>query len=96
MISKQETESRSTETPGKSGRRRHLREIPILPSMLTLGNLFCGFLSMAYTTDALSRLAAADEAGAVARIGQAGSIIFLMDNPDYSAGGWILIVGQSP
>ncbi|MEN8149190.1 MAG: phosphatidylcholine/phosphatidylserine synthase [Planctomycetota bacterium] len=64
-------------TSGRPSRRRRLREIPILPSILTLGNLFCGFLAMAYTTDALTRLAAADESGAVTRIGQAGYVIFL-------------------
>jgi len=96
MIGKQEapTESRSTETTARTGRRRHLREIPILPSMLTLGNLFCGFLSMAYTTDALSLLAADDEAGAVARIGQAGLIIFLAMVFDALDGKVARITGQ--
>jgi len=72
-----ERDEAGTEAPAERGSRRRLGQIPILPSILTLGNLFCGFLSMAYTTDALSRLAVADEAGAVARIGQAGYVIFL-------------------
>jgi len=96
MIGKQETttERPATESPGKSGRRRHLREIPILPSMLTLGNLFCGFLSMAYTTDALSLLAANDQDGAVSRIGQAGMVIFLAMVFDALDGKVARITGQ--
>ena len=36
------------------GRRwRHLKSVPVLPSLITLGNLFFGFLAMAKCTDAL-------------------------------------------
>lgn len=78
MISKQDvTPDTLPDLDARESRRRRLREAPILPSMLTLGNLFCGFLAMAYTTDALSLLAAADRAAALLRIGQAGWAIGL-------------------
>lgn len=32
---------------------RRLREVPVLPSLITLGNLFCGFLAIAKVADAL-------------------------------------------
>ncbi|MEM7201035.1 MAG: CDP-alcohol phosphatidyltransferase family protein [Planctomycetota bacterium] len=43
-------------TNGSAQRRprlRDLRSVPVLPSMVTLGNLFFGFLAMAKATDAL-------------------------------------------
>ncbi len=36
-------------------RLRDLRSVPVLPSMITLGNLFCGFLAMAKVSDAALR-----------------------------------------
>jgi CDP-diacylglycerol--serine O-phosphatidyltransferase len=62
------------------GGRRRLKLIPILPSMLTLGNLFCGFLAIAYTTDAVRLHTAggdANLAAALLKIAQAGWVIFL-------------------
>jgi len=32
---------------------RRLRDVPVLPSLITLGNLFCGFLAIAKVADAL-------------------------------------------
>ncbi|MBM4062706.1 MAG: phosphatidylcholine/phosphatidylserine synthase [Planctomycetes bacterium] len=34
-------------------RLRRLKEVPVLPSLITLGNLFCGFLAIAKVADAL-------------------------------------------
>jgi CDP-diacylglycerol--serine O-phosphatidyltransferase len=39
--------------PRRSGFRRRLREVPVLPSLVTLGNLFFGFLAIAKVADAL-------------------------------------------
>lgn len=37
----------------RRGRLRRLKEVPVLPSMITLGNLVCGFLAIAKVADAL-------------------------------------------
>jgi CDP-diacylglycerol---serine O-phosphatidyltransferase len=42
----------------RKSRLRRLKEVPVLPSLITLGNLFCGFLAIAKVADAL-RLQAA-------------------------------------
>lgn len=49
------TAPRVEEIPGVRRRRvlRRLREVPVLPSLVTLGNLFCGFLAIAKVADAL-------------------------------------------
>ena len=39
--------------PRKQRLRRRLKEVPVLPSMVTLANLFFGFLAMAKVADAL-------------------------------------------
>ena len=47
--------------PRRERRRRRLRNlkrVPILPSLITLGNLFCGFLAMAKVADAVMLSAA--------------------------------------
>ena len=62
--------------PAGARRRRRIRLVPMLPSVLTLGNLFCGFLAIAYTADGVL-LAAANPTAAVERIGWAGAVIFL-------------------
>ena len=36
------------------GPARRLRDVPILPTLVTLGNTFCGFLAIAYVADALA------------------------------------------
>jgi CDP-diacylglycerol--serine O-phosphatidyltransferase len=35
---------------------RRLKEVPVLPSLVTLGNLWCGFLAMAKVADALGQV----------------------------------------
>src|SRR5512145_3009963 len=35
---------------------RRLRDVPVLPSLITLGNLFCGFLAIAKVADALRQV----------------------------------------
>lgn len=42
----------------KRRRLRNLKRVPILPSLITLGNLFCGFLAMAKVADAVMLSAA--------------------------------------
>ncbi|MBM3961050.1 MAG: hypothetical protein FJ306_04005 [Planctomycetes bacterium] len=37
----------------RRGRLRRLKEVPVLPSLITLGNLCCGFLAIAKVADAL-------------------------------------------
>jgi CDP-diacylglycerol---serine O-phosphatidyltransferase len=37
----------------QKSRLRRLKEVPVLPSLITLGNLFCGFLAIAKVADAL-------------------------------------------
>ncbi|MFY9344982.1 MAG: CDP-alcohol phosphatidyltransferase family protein [Planctomycetota bacterium] len=39
----------------RPSRLRRLKEVPVLPSVLTLGNLFFGFLAMAKVADALAK-----------------------------------------
>lgn len=36
------------------GPARRLRDVPILPTLVTLGNTFCGFLAIAYVADSLA------------------------------------------
>ena len=57
------TAPRIEEIPAVRRRRvlRRLREVPVLPSLVTLGNLFCGFLAIAKVADAL-RMARPGEA----------------------------------
>ncbi|MHC4470770.1 MAG: CDP-diacylglycerol--serine O-phosphatidyltransferase [Planctomycetota bacterium] len=71
-------------------RSRRLRLIPLLPTLLTLGNLFCGFLALAYTTDAVL-LAGAEAAN---RMGDAGWMIFLAIIFDALDGRVARITGQ--
>ncbi|MCU0725076.1 MAG: CDP-diacylglycerol--serine O-phosphatidyltransferase [Planctomycetes bacterium] len=61
---------------GEPEPRRRMRLIPFLPSLLTLGNLFCGFLAIAYSADAVL-LAGSNREAAVDRIALAGLVIFL-------------------
>jgi CDP-diacylglycerol---serine O-phosphatidyltransferase len=78
MIGKERIDLESI--PGVEGEserpRRRMRLIPILPSLLTLGNLFCGFLAIAYTADAVL-LAKNDPDSAVAKIAEAALVIFV-------------------
>ncbi|MFN9331747.1 MAG: hypothetical protein ACK6D1_04015, partial [Planctomycetota bacterium] len=37
----------------RRGRLRRLKEVPVLPSLITLGNRGCGFLAIAKVADAL-------------------------------------------
>ncbi len=66
--------------PRRRGRavRRYLRRVPLLPSLLTLGNAFCGFLAIVKATDA-AQLAAQGQLGgaALATVETAGLLIFL-------------------
>ena len=75
-------------------RSRRLSLIPMLPSLLTLGNLFCGFLAMAYTVDAALLARTGDLGAAVARMGNAGWIIFLAIIFDALDGRVARITGQ--
>lgn len=62
------------------GRRfRDLRSVPVLPSLVTLGNLFFGFLAMAKATDALivQGSASALTAGALQLFEIAAMLVFL-------------------
>ncbi len=74
-------------------RGRRIRLIPILPSLLTLGNLFCGFLGIAYTADALL-LAGTEPAASMERIVYAGWILFLAMVFDALDGRVARITGQ--
>ncbi len=58
--------------------RRYLRRVPLLPSLFTLGNAFCGFLAIVKISDA-ARLVGAGEMSAAAwtLIETAGLLIFL-------------------
>lgn len=57
-------------------RLRDLRSVPVLPSLITLGNLFLGFLAMAKAADAV-RLGSIDEPAVVALFETATLCIFL-------------------
>lgn len=59
MVHHHMTSPRLDELPQRRRKRlrRRLKEVPVLPSLVTLANLFLGFLAMAKVTDAL-RLAA--------------------------------------
>ncbi|MCC6782051.1 MAG: phosphatidylcholine/phosphatidylserine synthase [Planctomycetes bacterium] len=57
-------------------RLRDLRSVPVLPSLITLGNLFLGFLAMAKAADAV-RLGNIDEPAVVALFETATLCIFL-------------------
>lgn len=76
-----------------ASRRRRISQIPVLPSMLTLANLFCGFLAIAYTADAIG-LAASNLPAAVDRIHDAGWIIFIAMIFDALDGKVARITGQ--
>lgn len=45
------------------GPARRLRDVPILPTLVTLGNTFCGFLAIAYVADSLAASPDAVSAG---------------------------------
>jgi len=57
-------------------KRGRIRFVPMLPSMLTLGNLFCGFLAISYTSDAVL-LASESPVAAVDKIATAGWVVFI-------------------
>ncbi|MCB9890623.1 MAG: phosphatidylcholine/phosphatidylserine synthase [Planctomycetes bacterium] len=58
--------------------RRYLRRVPLLPSLLTLGNAFCGFLAIVKATDAAQLVGDGQLAGAaLATVETAGLLIFL-------------------
>lgn len=58
--------------------RRYLRRVPLLPSLLTLGNAFCGFLAIVKVTDAAWLMNQGElTAAALATIETAGLLIFL-------------------
>lgn len=58
--------------------RRYLRRVPLLPSLLTLGNAFCGFLAIVKATDAAWMIGDGNLTGAaLATIEMAGLLIFL-------------------
>jgi CDP-diacylglycerol---serine O-phosphatidyltransferase len=57
-------------------RRRGLR-LSMFPTMLTLGNLVCGFLSLAYVADATGLFLARDRDGAAEKLAMAGWVILL-------------------
>ncbi|MEZ6037768.1 MAG: CDP-alcohol phosphatidyltransferase family protein [Planctomycetota bacterium] len=50
---------------GRRGRLRRLKEVPVLPSLVTLGNLFFGFLAMSKVADALRQTTPGDGFAAV-------------------------------
>jgi CDP-diacylglycerol---serine O-phosphatidyltransferase len=74
-------------------RRRRVRLIPMLPSLVTLGNLFCGFLAISYTADAVV-LALTDRTAAVDRIALAGFVVMLAMVFDALDGRVARITGQ--
>lgn len=58
--------------------RRYLRRVPLLPSLLTLGNAFCGFLAIVKVTDAAWLMEQGElTAASLATIEAAGLLIFL-------------------
>ncbi len=59
------------------GPARRLREVPILPTLVTLGNTFCGFLAIAYVSDSVAGIPDASAAAAGKRIVWASYLIFL-------------------
>jgi CDP-diacylglycerol--serine O-phosphatidyltransferase len=68
-------EADATEAPVRSERR--MKTILILPSLITLGSTFCGFLAIAYVADALRLQAAGEAERAFMLMGRAGYLIFL-------------------
>jgi len=74
-------------------RRRRVRLIPMLPSLVTLANLFCGFLAIAYTADAVL-LAGADPNAAAQMIARAGFLVMLAMIFDALDGRVARITGQ--
>jgi len=78
MISKDRVETDMSEDIDVPvvNRRRRMRLIPMLPSLVTLANLFCGFLAISYTADAML-IAGADPRGAAQLIARAGFLVML-------------------
>ena len=60
--------------PGLPGRRRGIVRPQVLPAILTLGNLFCGFLAIAKAADALTMT---EPSRAAALLAYAGWLLFL-------------------
>lgn len=58
-------------------RRRIVRSVAVLPTLLTLGNVFCGFLSMAYVADALGGMGREAELGEAGLLERAAWFLFL-------------------
>ncbi|MHC4924146.1 MAG: CDP-alcohol phosphatidyltransferase family protein [Planctomycetota bacterium] len=71
----------------RSRRGKGLYRPQVLPTLLTLGNLFCGFLAIAYTTDAM--VAGAMAGGAAAAEGPSEVML-----AGLSAAGWMIFLGM--
>ena len=74
-------------------KRRRVRLIPMLPSLITLANLFCGFLAISYAADAML-IAAGDPSAAAERIARAGFLVMLAMIFDALDGRVARITGQ--
>jgi CDP-diacylglycerol--serine O-phosphatidyltransferase len=74
-------------------RRRRVRLIPMLPSMVTLANLFCGFLAISYTADAVLT-SSTDPGATIQLIARAGFLIMLAMVFDALDGRVARITGQ--
>lgn len=59
----------------RKGRLRRLKEVPVLPSLITLGNLFFGFLAIAKVADALRTTAPAAPFSAVVGMFETAAIL---------------------
>lgn len=69
--------------------RRYLKRVPFLPSLLTLGNAFCGFLAIVKITDAARMIGEGEVTQAVwPMIELAGLLIFLAMTFD-GLDGWV-------
>ncbi len=73
--------------------RRRVRLIPMLPSLVTLANLFCGFLAISYTADAMLA-AGSDPGGAAQLVARAGFLVMLAMIFDALDGRVARITGQ--
>ena len=83
------------ERPRPKGRRlRDLRSVPVLPSLITLGNLFFGFLAMAKVTDAV-QLGGAESPAVLASFEFAAILIFVAMVFDAIDGRVARMTGQS-